>query len=255
MRAWQKPKRRGATAESTQTSQTTRSTIVAGILAYNEEQFIAEVVRKARKFVDEVMVVDDGSTDKTARIAKASGAVVIGHKVRRGAGGATKSCFEAAKTRGAAVLVTLDGDGQHEPADIALVLKPVLEGEADVVVGSRFLGGQGSIPLYRKFGIKVITWLVNFGSRVKVSDAQSCFRAYGKKALNSLSVTEEGFGFSVELLVKARQEGCTFAEVPIHCIYHPASHSTNPVIHGFSVAFTVVKLRFRGLWRRLRGVQ
>jgi glycosyltransferase involved in cell wall biosynthesis len=238
-------------AEPTQTSQTTRPKIIAAIPAYNEEQFIADIVRKAKKFVDEVIVVDDGSTDKTARIAKASGAAVIGHKVRRGAGGATKSCFEAAKARGADVLVTLDGDGQHEPADIALVLKPVLEGEADVVVGSRFLGGQGNMPLYRKFGINVITFLYNFGSRVKVSDAQSCFRAYGRRALHLLTVTEPGFSFSVELLEQARQRGLTISEVPISCVYHPDSHSSNPVIHGLGVALTVLKLRLGRLFRRL----
>jgi glycosyltransferase involved in cell wall biosynthesis len=240
-------------AKSTQTSQTTQPRIIAGIPAYNEEQFIADVVRKAREFVDEVIVVDDGSTDKTARIAKTSGAVVISHKVRRGAGGATRSCFEAAKARGANVLVTLDGDAQHKPAEIAKLVAPILSGEVDLVIGSRFLGGQGNMPRYRQLGIKVITWLFNFGSRVKVSDAQSCFRAYGEKALHSLSATEEGFGFSVELLVQARHKGFALAEVPIRCLYHPASHSANPVIHGIGVVLTVVKLRFKGLWHRLIG--
>lgn len=241
--------------ELRQISQLSQPRIIVAIPAHNEEQFIAEVVLKAREFADEVIVVDDGSTDKTARIAKAVGAVVIRHKVRRGAGGATKSCFEATKAKGADVLVTLDGDAQHEPAEISKLVAPILSGEVDLVIGSRFLGGQGNMPRYRQFGIKVITWLFNFGSRVKVSDAQSCFRAYGEKALHSLSATEEGFGFSIELLVQARQKGFTLTEVPIRCIYHSGSHSANPVIHGLGVAFTVLKLRLGRLFRRLVGGQ
>lgn len=224
--------------------------IIAAIPAYNEERFIAEVVREARKFVDEVVVVDDGSTDNTARVAETAGALVIRHKARGGAGEATKSCVEVAKAKGTDVLVTLDGDGQHLPSEIPKLVAPVLKNGTDLVIGSRFLHEQGNMRLYRRFGINVITFLYNFGSKVKVSDAQSCFRAYGQRALHSLTVTEPGFGFSVELLVQARQRGLTISEVPISCIYHSASHSANPVTHGLGVALTVLKLRLGRLFRR-----
>lgn len=227
--------------------------IVAGIPAYNEGRFIGEVVRKARELVDEVIVVDDGSTDSTARVAEAAGALVIRHKTRKGAGGATKSCFKAAKAKGADVLVTLDGDAQHQPSEISKLVAPLLRNKVDLAIGSRFLGEQGNMRLYRRFGIKIITFLYNFGSKVKVSDAQSCFRAYGQRALHSLSVTEAGFGFSVELLVQARQRGLTIGEVPISCVYHSESHSSSPVIHGLGVAFTVLKLRLGCLLRQLVG--
>jgi len=239
--------------ESSQTFPTTRPRIAAGIPARNEQQFIAEVVRKARKFVDEVIVVDDGSTDDTAEAAKAAGALVIKHETNRGAGEATRACFEEARRRGAQVLVTLDGDGQHDPDGIPQILAPILKGKADLVIGSRFLGSNNPIPRYRKFGINVITWLYNLGSKLRISDAQSCFRAYGKKALHSLNIREQGFSFSVELLVQARQKGFTITEVPISCIYHSASHSANPVTHGLGVALTVVKLRLESLFRRLIG--
>jgi len=240
-------------SESYQTPQTTRPTIVAGIPAYNEEQFIAEVVRKARRFADEVIVVDDGSRDGTSEAAKAAGAVVINHGVHKGYGESIKSCFEVMKLNTADVLVVLDGDGQHDPDDIPQLLAPIFSGEADVVVGSRFLGGQTNMPRYRKFGIKVITFLCNFGSRVKVSDAQSGFRAYSKKVLDTLTITGSGMGASAEVIMKIREKGFSIKEVPISCIYHSASHSANPVIHGLGVAFTVVKLRFKGLLRRLIG--
>ena len=242
-----------AASESPETTQMSRLRIVVGIPAYNEEQYISEVVRKAKRFTDEVIVIDDGSTDDTAQLAEAAGGLVIKHKVRRGAGGATKSCFEAVKIKDADVLVTLDGDSQHNPDELSALVAPILRNKADMVIGSRFINGQNNAPRYRRFGIAVITWLFNIGSRVKVSDAQSCFRAYGKKALKSLNITEHGFGFSVELLIEARREGFNITEVPISCIYHSASHSANPVTHGLGVALTVVKLRLRNLLGRPIG--
>ena len=239
--------------QSDQTSRTTRPRIVAGIPAYNEEQFIAKVVLKAREFTDEVIVVDDGSRDGTSEAAKAAGAVVINHGVHKGYGESIKSCFEVMKLNTADVLVVLDGDGQHDPDDIPRLLAPVLNREADVVVGSRFLGGQTNMPRYRKFGIKVITFLCNFGSRVKVSDAQSGFRAYRKKVLDTLTISGSGMGASAEVIMKIREKGFSIKEVPIRCLYHSKGSTLNPVIHGLGVAFTVVKLRFKGLLRRLIG--
>jgi glycosyltransferase involved in cell wall biosynthesis len=226
--------------------------VIAAIPCFNEERFIGEVVRKARKYVDQVIVVDDGSSDATADIAQAAGALVVRHGKREGAGAATKSGFEAAKANDADVLVTLDGDGQHNPDELPQVLAPILNGEADLVIGSRFLGGGNNIPRYRKFGINVITWLLDIGSKVKVSDAQSCYRAYSRKALSTLNITENGFGFSVQLLIDAKEKSLVIQEVPISCLYHSASSSLNPVSHGLGVALTVVKLRSKSLLRRRR---
>jgi glycosyltransferase involved in cell wall biosynthesis len=223
----------------------TKLKVIAAIPCFNTEHFIADVVSRARKYVDQVIVIDDGSHDGTAEAAKVAGALVIKHSINRGAGEAAKSCFETAKANAADVLLTLDGDGQHNPDEIPQVLAPVIESEADIVIGSRFLGDYSSMPEYRKFGINVITSLYNIGSRVKVSDAQSCFRAYSKKAIDSLNIAESGFGFSVQLLIEARRRGFIIKEVPISCIYHEASHSLNPVVHGLGVAFTVVKIRLK----------
>ena len=227
--------------------------IIVAIPAYNVGQFIAEVVRKARKFVNGVIVVDDGSTDNTARIAEAAGATVINHGVNKGYGESIKSCFEVAKLKTADVLVILDGDGQHDPDDIPRLLAPIFCREADVVVGSRFLSGKSSMPRYRKFGINVITFLYNFGSRAKVADAQSGFRAYSKRVLDAFTITTSSMGTSVEVIIKMREKGFTIKEVPISCIYHSASHSANPVTHGLGVALTVLKLRLGCLFRQLVG--
>ncbi|MCL0090475.1 glycosyltransferase family 2 protein [Dehalococcoidia bacterium] len=226
-------------------AQQTRPKVLAAIPCFNTERFIADVVSNAKKYVDQVIVINDGSHDGTAEAARTAGALVISHEVNRGAGEATKSCFEAAKANAADVLVTLDGDRQHNPDEVPLLIAPIIKGGADLVIGSRFLGDHSSMPKYRKFGISVITFLYNLGSKTRVSDAQSCFRAYSRKALNSLSITEKGFGFSVQLLIEAERRGLVITEVPISCIYHSASHTLNPVVHGLSVALSVVRIRLK----------
>jgi len=126
-----------------------RQEIIAVIPCYNEEKHIGGVVRRVSRFVDRVVVVDDGSSDHTANVAEAAGAVVISHGVNRGKGVAMNTAFQWAKYNGVRAIVLLDGDGQHNPDEIPLVLAPVLQGEADVVVGSRFLGAASRIPGYR----------------------------------------------------------------------------------------------------------
>jgi O-antigen/teichoic acid export membrane protein len=220
--------------------------VVAAIPCHNEAGFIADVVRRARPYVDAVVVIDDGSADGTAQVAQNAGARVIRHATNLGPGAAARSCLQAGCDLDAGVLVTLDGDGQHDPAEIPQVVAPVLAGEADLVIGSRFLGGYNNVARYRRFGIDVITFLYNAGSHDRISDGQSCFRAYNRRALEALHITEEGFGFSVETLVQARNAGLRIAEASISCVYHEESHSMNPVFHGVEVALMVVKHRALG---------
>jgi glycosyltransferase involved in cell wall biosynthesis len=220
-----------------------RRPIVAAIPCHNEANFIAGVVRRTASHVDAVVVVDDGSADGTAAAARAAGAQVRQHSTNLGPGAAARSCLHVGRELGAGVLVTLDGDGQHDPDEIPAVVAPVLAGEADVVIGSRFLGGYNNVARYRRFGIDVITFLYNAGARVKITDGQSCFRAYSRRALEMLHITEDGFGFSVETLIQARNAGLRIAEASISCIYHEESHSMNPVLHGVGVALMVVKHR------------
>jgi glycosyltransferase involved in cell wall biosynthesis len=232
----------------TENAQAHHPRIVAAIPCHNEERFISDIVHDVIEHVDQVVVVDDGSSDGTSDAARAAGATVIQHHSNRGPGKAYQSCFDAALSLEADVLVTLDGDGQHLPAELPGILAPLLSGQADLVIGSRFLKDY-RIPRYRKFGIDVITRLYNIGSPIKVVDAQSCYRGYSRRALHGLHISESGFGFSVELLVRARQQGLTIKEVPISCIYHPDSHSQNPVLHGVTVALMVVKHRLKAAFR------
>ncbi len=120
--------------------------ILALIPAYDEDRFIASVVLKARRFVDEVIVIDDGSMDETAALAEAAGASVIRQSCNQGKAAALNAGLAEARQRGARAVVLLDGDGQHNPADIPALLQPILDGKADMVVGSRFLGLPSNTP-------------------------------------------------------------------------------------------------------------
>jgi glycosyltransferase involved in cell wall biosynthesis len=220
--------------------------IVIVIPCLNEEQFVGDIVTRARKYADQVIVIDDGSTDHTAEAAEKAGAQVIKHEIRQGAGAATRTAFEAARRYNADALVTLDGDGQHNPDEIPRVLAPILSGEADLVIGSRFLQyNLKDVPKYRKFGIDVITWLFNFGSKVKVTDSQCCFRAHSRRLIETANITENGFSFSVQVLIQARKNSLVIKDIPVSCIYHPQGSSLNPVVHGLGVAWGVVRLRLK----------
>lgn len=233
--------------EQSYQSRQIRPRVIATIPCFNSENYIGDVVSRTAKYVDQVIVVDDGSSDDTVKAARAAGALVISHDVNRGYGEAIKSCFKVGRANGADILVTLDGDGQHNPDEIEKVMVPIINNEADIVIGSRFVNNQVGMPRYRRFGIKVITFLFNFGAKVKVHDAQSGFRAYSKRVLNAISLTETGMSVSVETLIKARAAGLRIREVATSCQYHPYSSSVNPVIHGLRVALSVVRLRLKSL--------
>jgi hypothetical protein len=223
--------------------------VVAGIPAYNEEKTIARVVLRAQKHAHIVVVCDDGSNDLTGEIAERLGAVVVRHEKNSGYGAALQSLFKKARELNADVLVTLDSDGQHDPAQIPLLVKPIEEGVAGVVLGSRFKDKNGTIdmPKYRQFGVKVITKLTNGNGKHGVSDAQSGFRAYSKRAMEHLgSMSENGMSASVELLRAINKSGLKVCEVPISCKYAGSTgektSSKNPLSHGVGLIMSLIKL-------------
>ena len=221
--------------------------VVVGIPAFNEENTIAKVVLEAQKFASVVVVCDDGSSDMTGAIANRLGAEVIKHERNLGYGAAIKSLFRCARELNADVLVTLDADEQHDPKEIPNVLKPVVDGQADIVVGSRFVGEHDTqeMPMYRRFGVKVISRLVNGSTKNGVSDAQSGFRAYNRQALERLSIFEAGMGASVEILLEASKHDLKVCEVPSTCKYNTGGVDTsneNPFTHGVGVVMSIIRL-------------
>ncbi len=226
----------------------TSSLIVIGIPAFNEEKTIARVVFEAQKHADVVIVCDDGSTDLTGVIAERFGAIVVRHEGNLGYGAALQSLFDRARELRADILVTLDSDGQHNPAEIPVLIKPIEAGLADVVVGSRFKdkSGTAEMPLYRQLGVRVITKLANGSGKSEVSDAQSGFRAYSRHALENLSMTETGMSASVELLRVVDQCGLKVCEVPITCKYADSigtkTSTEHPITHGIGLIVYLFKL-------------
>jgi len=218
--------------------------IAVGIPAYNEEKTIAKVVLLAQRYVDKIIVCDDGSTDLTADIARGMGAVVIQHSKNLGYGAAIQSLFDEARALEADIMLTLDADGQHNPDEIPKLLKPIQDGDADIVIGSRFLEGTNKeIPRYRRVGIKLITKMSNGTLEGKISDAQSGFRAYNKKAVQNLKLQENGMGISAEILVKAGRQNLKVTEVPIGVSYRGVETSThNPLRHGWDVIAAILRV-------------
>jgi glycosyltransferase involved in cell wall biosynthesis len=214
---------------------------LACIPAYNEESHIESLIKSVKNHVDSVVVCDDGSTDDTASIAKKAGAIVISHKINKGYGAAIISLFDYARENNAEAMITIDGDGQHNPDQIPLLLNTISKHNVDVVIGSRFLNNSIEAPGYRQRGIKIITSTANYGTDLKVSDSQSGFRAYSKNAINAIHPTEENMSISTEILFKISNKGLSLAEVPITISYDGDTSEHNPISHGVSVLSNTIK--------------
>ena len=216
--------------------------VIAGIPAYNEEKNIAKVITELSNVVDEIIVCNDGSGDMTEQIAERMGVVIVNHQKNLGYGAAIRSIFLKAREIDCDVLITFDADGQHRVDDILVLLDIIKKNQADIVIGSRFLNDMNTaMPNYRRIGIKTITKLTNFSTNSKITDAQSGFRAYNKKALNELLPSEFGMGVSTEILIKASKKGLKIIEVPITILYQGDTSTHNPVSHGISVFFSTMK--------------
>jgi glycosyltransferase involved in cell wall biosynthesis len=209
------------------------SRTIAAMPAYNEERSIAKMVLGASKYVDTVVVVDDGSSDSTAEIAEALGAYVIRHKKNSGYGAALRTCFETARALDVDKMVIIDSDGQHDPKEIPKLLDPLNNG-TDLVIGSRFCNGNGeNVPAYRKVGMKVLDIATAAAGGASVSDSQSGFRGYGRRAIESIYIKESDMAAGSEILLQAKDNNLKIKEVDIHCSYDVERASTqNPVSHG-----------------------
>lgn len=220
--------------------------VLVCIPTYNAESTIGQVVSKCKKYADVVLVINDGSSDNSERIAKDAGAEVITHKKNRGYGGAIKTGLKEGLKRRAKITITFDADLQHDAEDIPKIIEPIISARSDIVIGSRFLESTDNVKPYRKFGIKFITKMVSSFSGNNIYDAESGLRAYSLDALKQIVPTleTEGMGMSAEILLKAAVNKLKIIEVPRKEMYPEgvATSSKNPLRHGFSVVFTILKL-------------
>lgn len=221
---------------------------VVVIPALNEERFIGSVVLQARRYADVVIVVDDGSGDATAEVARAAGARVIRHRKNRGKGAALNTAFHHARRVAPRAVVALDADGQHRPGEIMQVLAPVLAGQADIVVGSRYLGGRQHVPQARVWGHRLVTGLTNHLSGTRVTDSQNGFRAFSPAAVAAIKFSADGFSVESEMQFLAQAHGLRLVEMPVTTLYQ--DRPKRPLVaHGLLVLGGMVRLagRYRPL--------
>lgn len=208
------------------------------IPAFNEEVAIGSVVLLSREHVDEVLVVDDGSTDRTASVAEMAGARVLRHHKNLGKGAALKTGFQATD---ADVIVTLDADGQHDPAEIPKLMEPIIRGEADIVNGSRYLHGTDeNTPRYRRVGQKILDTATNISTGLEITDTQSGFRAFSSKTIPHFRFRDPGFVVESEMLADAAEAGLRIMEVEVGVRYDVDGSTRNPVSHGVSVLLRIL---------------
>jgi len=215
-----------------------RDEIFVVIPAYNEGDTIRDVVRSLprtiREYTVQPVVVSDGSADKTAQMANYNGAMVVEHPVNQGQGGALQTGFRIASDNDAAIVVTMDGDGQHPAEELENLVSPIIDDEADFVMGSRYVGedrsGNGHV---RKAGIRFFTTMINLLTKSKVTDCTNGFRAIRGSMIDELQLTEERFS-APELIIEARKNDLRIQEYPITVTQRQAGETKKPQL-GYAI--------------------
>ena len=217
----------------------------------NEAATIQEVIRNVSPHVEHVVVVDDGSTDGSSELARASGATVLRHPRNLGKGAALQTALQWAREQADLEhLVLIDGDGQHDPADIGRMLGALRSGALDVLIGSRFLGTNNA-PLYRLFGLHILSASAALGSGMRLTDSQSGYRVLSRRAIDTLTLTQRRFAVESEMQFEAAERGLRMGEIPISIRYE-ASARRSPVVHGVSVLIATIGMTVRRRpWRTL----
>lgn len=218
---------------------------VVVIPAYNEEKTISQVIERVKKYTENIIVVDDGSTDKTNQLAEKQRVIVYRHLINRGLGGALATGLQAALRQGADIILTFDADGQHQAEDIPELIKPIIKSEADVVIGSRFLK-KNKIPLNRKianFIGNIITFIL-FG--IWVSDSQSGLRCFNRKSAKILKIKTSSMEVSSEIIKEVKKHQLRLKEIPIKAIYTTYSLSKGQnFILGIKTLIKLIFLKFK----------
>ena len=208
--------------------------------AYNEEKYIGSMVLKVRQHASETLVIDDGSTDRTAEIAELAGATVIRHDKNKGKGTAVQEILAEAKKKSSEVLVILDADSQHNPDEIPALIKPIQEGY-DLVIGSRRQQAQKT-PRYRRLGQKVLSYMTHILTEETSDDTESGFRALSRRAISELQLREKGFAIETEMIANATDKGLKITHVSISNIYTKDGSTLNPVRHGLGVLVRILTM-------------
>lgn len=219
------------------------SQIYIVIPAKDEAERIGQVIYQTKlQGYDQIIVVDDGSSDRTAIVAGQHGATVLSHRINLGAGAATQTGVEFALKQGAEIIVTLDGDNQHFPEDIPKLLAALEEQEVDVVIGSRFLEGNEEIPTLRRFYNKIGNLITTLITGAYTSDSQSGMKAFHAEFAYKVDFHFNGYEFCTEFIHLIRHHQATFAEVPIRVRYNQDTLQKGQSLgNGIKMAFRFLK--------------
>ena len=213
--------------------------IIAVLPAYNEGESIADIVLKTKEYVDQIIVIDDGSIDNTYEYAKEAGAIVIKHIINRGAGAATSTGIQAALKLGADIIVTIDADGQHLPSDIPNLIEPVIKNEADITIGSRFKGNIDKMPIIKKIGNILLNKLTYLFYGINITDTQSGFKALNKESASLIDINVDRYGFCSELIGEIKKNKLRYTEVSIPTIYLDQNKGTT-IFDGYKILFDLI---------------
>jgi glycosyltransferase involved in cell wall biosynthesis len=215
------------------------------IPAYNESAVISDVIHEIRHSgYSNIIVVDDGSKDDTQKRAQQAGARALKQRLNRGKGAATKTGIEAAKLLGADIIITLDGDGQHDPHDIPALIRPILRNRSDVVLGSRLIDPKG-MPVYKILHNRISNLLVWYFYGLYVTDSQSGFRAYSRHAAEVINTSTDRYEYDSEVIREIYHYKLRYTEVPIAVRYTDYSMGK---LHKQNL-WNGIKTLYRMIWR------
>jgi len=219
-----------------------KSRVFAVIPAHNEEKYIGNVIRQTKKYVENVVVVDDGSRDRTAEEARESGAVVLKHLVNLGKGAALKTGCDYAVKNNAKIIVAIDADAQHNPKEIPKFIAAVKR--HDVIIGYR--KPSKNMPLILRFGNWFINKTITFLYGVKIKDSQCGYRAFTSEAYKKLRWKASDYSMESEMIAKIGKHGLSYAEVPIETIYSDKYKGTT-ILDGIKIVFNLLLWRLNNL--------
>jgi glycosyltransferase involved in cell wall biosynthesis len=205
--------------------------------AYNEGPALEGVVRELRTAFPNVVVVDDGSSDDTGRIARRCATYALKHLINRGQGAAIQTGMDFALLRGAKYIVTFDADGQHRVADIPRLLRPILDGECDISIGSRFLGQTTNLPASRRLVLRAAVLFTRVVNRVRLTDAHNGLRAFSRRAAEKIQIRQDRMAHASEIIDLIKATGLPFREVPVRIEYTEYSMAKGQSARG---AFRIV---------------
>ena len=217
--------------------------VIAVIPAYNESKYIFNVVKGAKKHVDQVIVVDDASSDNTGLLAKKAGALVLRHPINLGLGGTLKTGCDAAILLNANIIVTLDGDGQHDPNEIGFLIAHLKNNDLDAVFGQREF--NNNMPFVKKIGNRLFHRFSKHIFGIKVRDTQTGFRAFTSEAYKKMRWKSSDYAVASEMLINAEKHNLKYAPFKVETIYHDDYKGTT-ALDGMKIAGKMINIKLNG---------